>query len=310
MVLTGKKRWRLAVLAGLLSGLAFPAYAATPTDLLSLYVDALNSQSDTWVQAIASYGSGIAFWVFRTLAILHWVLYFIRWVMHGAPGGSLAKAFADFFTRYFWMVFLLGFIGFWGGYGGLPQQFFLAVAQTTTGIQGMDPLEMTDQAMGSFLAVFFDENMLVPFLTNGPALILGSMAVVMFSYVIIVSRQVQILTESMYLYSIGALFLSFGVAPFTAGLADGWIRKAVQSGLKLLGLFFSIAIGAGAAQLWTMQWEQIPIFDIYSQMVALIRFAFGMVAWTGVVVLLPSTSAEIGSNYTFGIESYVRGRGQ
>lgn len=303
MVLARWQRWAIVGLG--LAWMAPSAFADLGSaDLLASYIEGLNDAGTQWILVIAGIGQGWAFWVFRTLAILQFTFLFLHWMLRGKR--NALEFLTDFAIRYFYLGLLWAVVNWWGGLGGIPQEFFGLTGQLLSGLEGIDGWEMADAGAGAILGVFLDPKLVVPFITGGAGWILITLIVVVISYLAIVMRQIQILTKSMALYATGPLFLSFGAAGLTAGLADGYIRAAVKVGLELMGLYMAVSLGAEISQRWLMAWQELSVLDVYSQLIHLIKFAFGMGVWAAVVVTLPASMASIAEGYTLGIADMMR----
>lgn len=303
MVLRRWHRWLL--LTVVLMVIAPSAFADLETaDVLNLFIDALNDAATEWTLVMAGIGRGWAFWVFRTLMLLQLSLYFLHWFIYGK--GNAIESFLDFAARYFYLGLLWAVVNWWGGLGGIPQQFFGLTGQLLTGLEGVDPLETADSAVGTVFGVFLDPSLVVPFIAGGAGWVLITLIIVLASYLVIVLRQIQIMTKSLALYSTGPLFMSFGAFTLTAPLADGWIRATVKVGLEIMGLYMAVHLGAEVVHSFLEAWQALSVLDIFKQLVHLIRFAIATAVWAIVVATLPATMASIAEGYTFGMADMVR----
>lgn len=303
MVLKRSTRWGcLALVCGCMT---VPVFGQGLSEsILTLYLRALEDAGTDWILATAGIANGAAFWLFRILAGVQLSLYFAHWILKGKRG--VIEFFADFSIRYFWMGILYAVMNYWGGVGGIPQEFFVATGQLLTGLDGMDPAELADQAAGTFLSIFLDPKLAMTFITGGQGVLAVVLFIVMTSYLAMVMRQSVILTKSYFFFGIGPLMLGFGALGITADLADGWVRGAVKCGLELLGLYVGVSLGSALVHQWVLGWEAIGVTEVFDQMLHLIRFAGGMAVWAAVVVTLPGAAASMADGFNMGIARMMR----
>lgn len=252
-----------------------PWASAAPTEVL---LEAMDQTAADWIEDLVGFSDGLVFDVFVTLARIQIVLFAVTYIMKNPQGDPVHFALT-FGRQLFFLVVLWVGLNYWGLYGPLIHDFFIAIGYVMTDFEGFNPTEIMHQGFGVILDIYSNPRLLIPSLLTQNFLNFFSLILITFSYLSLFVVSIRILGLSYISFTTGPLFMVFAAWKRTSGIADGWMKMALKSGIEMLGFYLTMYLGREMAVIWMANFNDISIFRPDLQIRELWLLAFGFLGW-------------------------------
>ncbi len=293
----------LPVVAALsLAGAAIPTVlvAQTPAGVLDEIALDYWTASEAWIGQVFAVTTDLFYW----LALLEFV---VAGLMYAIATPQARDAAAG---RFLVKIMLISFVymlitqsGFW-----LSRLIdsFAGVGEYVLG-QTMSPSEIV--AHGQVLSGAILRSVdVIGMLTNPPIVIYMTFTafVVMLCYILISVQVVLTLVKSYILLSAGLFFLAFGAFRSTASFAENYLIACVHVGIKLMILYFVVALGEPLTQSWAVLLREDSLFA--TDVGPIIQVLAGSVMLAFIVWYIPNKIAgQITQGASLGLAAAMRG---
>lgn len=171
----------------------------------------------------------------------------------------------------------------------------------------MRPSEIV--AYGTYLSGAILESVdFMGMMTNPPIIIYITLTalMVMVSYVMIAVQVVLTLVQSYILLSAGIFFLAFGAFRATASLAENYLLACVHAGVKLMILYFVVALGEPLTRRWAEMLANDRFFS--TDLGPIIEVLAGVSILAFIVWYIPNKIAgQITGGASLGLTAAIRG---
>lgn len=179
---------------------------------------------------------------------------------------------------------------------------FIGVGQYVTG-GTLSPSEIVDYGIemsGSILESVGAWGML----QNPPVVLYMTLAalVVLFSYGLIAAQVVLTLVHSYLLLSVGLFFLAFAAFRATASFAENYLMGCAFVGIKLMLLYFLVAVGDALTQSWV-----VALRSGTADFATEAHIILGVVTFAFIVWYIPNkVASQITGGASFGLAEAMR----
>lgn len=253
---------------------------------------------------VALYSSSVSTWLFRVtpvaltlflaLATLQISWDALMWAVLDEPGIP-GKAFRKFIVLSLLYTLIVA-LPFW-----LPALLssFEVVAQRATGLSGLSPSRIFEQGLLLALSLF-DTWKEAALLLNPAASVfrVATFFVVLFAFTAIAVQLARVLVEGAVVLGGGVLFLGFAAHRSTFGLAEGFIRYALDVGVRVYVVYLLVAVGKDLGATWdelVRSQSLLGLFDIRLHLVvAASAFLFAFLVWS----LPPTVSRHVAGSFS------------
>jgi type IV secretion system protein TrbL len=250
---------------------------------------------------VALYGGSVETWLFRTtpatltlfltLATIQISWDALMWAVLDVPDVA-GRAFRKFLVLSL-LYTLIAALPFW-----LPPVLstFEVLARQATGLAGLSPSRIFDQGLSLALSLF-DSWQEVALLANPVAMVfrLVTFFVVLVAFTAIAVQMARVLVEGAVVLGGGVLFLGFAGHRATFGLSEGFIRYALDVGVRVYVVYLLVAVGRDLGATWDELVRShsllgILFFDVRLHfVVAASAFLFAFLVWS----LPPTVSRQV-----------------
>jgi len=242
----------LVLLAG--PGVAGLAGQATPAGVLDEGALEYRTASQAWVGQVLAVTTNLFYW----LALLEFV---VAGIMYMIATPQVREATAG---RFLVKIMLISFVymlitqsGYWvvrliNSFAGVGEYVLGGI---------MSPSEIV--AYGSVLSAAILRSVdLIGMITNPPIVLYLTLTAfaVMVCYILIAIQVVLTLVQSYILLSAGIFFLAFGAFRATVSLAENYLMACVHVGIKLMVLYFVVALGEPLTRTWATMLREDQLF--------------------------------------------------
>lgn len=205
---------------------------------------------------VALYSSSVSTWLFRitpvaltlflTLATLQVGWDALMWAVLDEPGIP-GKAFRKFLVLSLLYTLIVA-LPFW-----LPMLLssFEVLAQRATGLAGLSPSRIFDQGL-SLAFGLFDSWHAVALVVNPISIPfqIVTFFLVLFAFTAIAIQMARVLVEGAVVLGGGALFLGFAGHRATFGLTEGFLRYALDVGVRVYVVYLLVSVGKDLGATW------------------------------------------------------------
>lgn len=205
---------------------------------------------------VALYGGSVQTWLFRTtpaaltlflaLATIQVSWDGLMWAITDTPDIP-GRAFRKFLVLSLLYTLIVA-LPFW-----LPPVLstFELLARQATGLAGLSPSRIFDQGLSLALSLF-DSWKEVAVLANPAAMVfrLVTFFLVLVAFTAIAFQMARVLVEGAVVLGGGVLFLGFAGHRATFGLSEGFIRYALDVGVRVYVVYLLVAVGRDLGATW------------------------------------------------------------
>lgn len=253
---------------------------------------------------VALYSSSVSTWLFRVtpvaltlflaLATLQIGWDALMWAVLDEPGIP-GKAFRKFLVLSLLYTLIVA-LPFW-----LPMflSSFEVIAQRATGLTGLSPSRIFAQGL-SLAFGLFDSWQEVALLINPLSAVfrIVTFFVVLIAFVAIAIQMARVLVEGAVVLGGGVLFLGFAGHRATFGLTEGFLRYALDVGVRVYVVYLLVAVGKDLGATWDEMVQAqslLSLFDLRLHFVvtaSAVLFAF--LVWS----LPPTVSRHVAGSFS------------
>lgn len=196
----------------------------------------------TWLLRVTP----VALTLFLTLATLQVAWDALMWAVLDEPGlvGKMLRKFLVLSLLYSLILLL----PFW-----LPPLLssFEQLAQRATGLEGLSPSSIFDQGLALALGLF-DSWHAVALVVNPISIPfqIVTFFLVLFAFVAIAIQMARVLVEGAVVLGGGVVFLGFAGHRATFGLTEGFLRYALDVGVRVYVVYLLVSVGRDLGATW------------------------------------------------------------
>ena len=214
-----------------------------PVDgMLDAVVALYGGSVETWLLRVTP--AALALFVALATVQLSWDA--LMWAVLDEPGVA-GKAFRKFLVLSFFYG-LIVLLPFW-----LPPVLstFEELARRATGLDGLSPSRIFEQGLALALGLF-DSWKEVALLLNPAAVFfrLVTFFLVLAAFTAVALQMARVLVEGAVVLGGGVLFLGFAGHRSTFGLAEGFLRYALDVGVRVYVLYLLVSVGKDLGATW------------------------------------------------------------
>lgn len=220
----------------------------------------------------------VALSLFVVLASLQLTWDLVMWVVldrRNAVGLLLRK----FFLLSFFYT-LIGAIPLW-----LPRILagFEALGQRVTGLDGLSPSSIFTQGVSLAVTVFdsLKDVLITVFVPFAGTFRVVTFFCVLIAFTVIAFQLARVLVEAALVLGGLVVFLAGAGHKMTFGLFEGYVRYALDVGIRVFVVYLLVAVGADLAQTWDVMMQEATVLELADP-----RFHLSIPAGAGLFALL------------------------
>lgn len=255
---------------------------------------------------VALYSGSITTWLLRTtpaaltlfvgLATLQVTWDALMWAVLDEPG-VVGKALRKLLVLLLLYTLIVA-LPFW-----LPPLLsgFELIAQEATRLRGLSPSRIFEQGLALSLGLF-DSWQEVALLLNPAAAVLRlvTFLLVLVAFTAVAFQMARVLVEGAVVLGGGVLFLGFAGHRTTFGVAEGFLRYALDVGVRVYVVYLLVAVGRDLGATWdSMVRAQILVsfFDVRLHLVIVTSaLLFAYLVWS----LPPAIARHVAGSFSLG----------
>jgi type IV secretion system protein TrbL len=236
---------RVAVLLVAILFLAAAAIAQPPPPgVLDGLVASYQTISASWLGRVVP----LAQRLFALLATLEFAVSGLWWAI---GRDALDRVLAAVLKKFMLLSLLYALLALFPSWIPELVRGFESAGQIASGSGTINPSQLLDDGItiASNILLSFGS---IGYLANPSGTLVAALTAlaVLVAFALIAAQIVLTLVETSIVLSGGVLFLGFAAFRTTAGLAEGYLLYAVQTGTKLYLLYLLVGVGSGLARQW------------------------------------------------------------
>lgn len=289
----------LCVLAIGIAGMAGDLWAQSPAGALDQIALDYRNAFRAWVGQVLTVTTNLFFW----LALLEFVVAGIMYTI--ATPGAREEATGRLLVKIMLISFVYMLITQSNAWLFPLINSFAGVGEYVTG-QTLSPSEIVSYGIELSRSILRSVG-LIGMMTNLPVVIYMVLAafVVLISYILIATQVVLALVHSYLLLSVGLFFLAFAAFRSTASFAENHLMACVHVGIKLMILYFLVAVGDPLTQSWvaSLRDDSLVTLDI----TAVLHVVAGVIMFAFIVWYIPNkVASQITGGASLGLAAAMR----